>query len=54
MSPAGRCQRYAKLIAALAPRSVKGGRSFTVLPDGSLVLSMYEQKEADILAIDLP
>lgn len=41
-------------IAALAPRSVKGARSFTVLPDGSLVLSMYEQKEADILAIDLP
>lgn len=42
-----------QLIASLPPRAIKSGRSITQLPDGSLILSMYQSKEADIVAIDL-
>ncbi|HEY0921722.1 winged helix-turn-helix domain-containing protein [Rheinheimera pacifica] len=42
-----------QLIASLPPRTIKTGRSITQLPDGSLILSMYQSKEADIVAIDL-
>lgn len=41
------------LLATLPPRSVKAGRSITQLADGSLVVSMYQSKEADIVAVDL-
>ncbi len=42
-----------QLIASLPPRAIKPGRSITQLPDNSLILSMYQSKEADIVAIDL-
>lgn len=42
-----------QLIASLPPRTIKPGRSITRLADNSLILSMYQSKEADIVAIDL-
>lgn len=42
-----------QVVASLPPRAIKPGRSITQLADNSLVLSVYQSKEADIVAIDL-
>lgn len=41
------------ILASLPARTIKSGRSITQLPDGSLVLSMYQSKEADIVGVDI-
>lgn len=42
-----------RILHSLPPRSVKDDRSIAMMPDGSIIASMYLGKEADIVAVDL-